>query len=171
MVNQNRPLGGLHGGQNFPVQHPGPYVGHGLGGTPGQLPGQYAQLPGQYTQLPGQYVQPPGTYAQAPGQYYGILESPFGQQPPPTDPPLYGPPRYNEIQPSVPIKSRESMKSEKDKDRLSQMNLLLVGIGSIVLVLAAIIGAFVFIKKRIKRRTESNVYNFPSKSNYRNKPV
>ena len=157
MVNQNRPLGGLHGGQNFPVQHPGPYVGHGLGGIPGQLPGQYAQ--------------PPGPYAQAPGQYYGILESPFRQQPPPTDPPLYGPPRYNEIQPSVPIKSRESVKSEKDKDRLSQMNLLLVGVGSIVLVLAAIIGAFVCIKKRIKRRTESNVYNFPSKSNYRNKPV
>ena len=150
MVNQNIPLGGLPGGQNFPVQHPGPYFGH----VPGAIPGQ-----------------PHGPYAQPPGQYYGILESSFGQQPPPTDPPLYGPPRYNEIQPSVPIKSRESIKSEKDKNRLSQMNLLLVGVGSIVLVLAAIIGAFVCIKKRIKRRTESNVYNFPSKSNYRNKPV
>ena len=137
-----RPLGGHHSGHNFPVQVPGQYFG--------QVPGQYGPPYGQYSEFPGA------------GQ--------FGQQPPPTDPPLYGSPRYNEIQPSVPIKSRDEIKSES-KGVLSETSILLIGIGAIFVAVVAIIGAVIYIKKSIKRRTESNVYNFPSKSTYRNKPV
>ena len=137
-----RPLGGHHSGHNFPVQVPGQYFG--------QVSGQYGPPYGQYSEFPGA------------GQ--------FGQQPPPTDPPLYGSPRYNEIQPSVPIKSRDEIKSES-KGVLSDTSILLIGIGAIILAVVTIIGAVICIKKSIKRRTESNVYNFPSKSTYRNKPV
>ena len=146
-----RPLGGHHSGYNFPAQVPGQYFGQMPGLNSGGAPGHYGPPYGQYSEFPGA------------GQ--------FGQQPPPTDPPLYGSPRYNEIQPSVPIKSRDEIKSESKKGVLSETNILLIGIGAIFVAVVVIIGAVICIKKSIKRRTESNVYNFPSKSTYRNKPV
>lgn len=119
------------------------------GGAPGQFTGQYGPPHRQYSEFPGD------------GQ--------FGLQPRPTDPPFYGSPRYNELEPSVPIKSRDSIATKKEV--LSETNLLLIGIGVIIFVVFSIAGAVFCIKKSIKRRTESNVYNFPSKSTYRNKPV
>ena len=118
--------------------------------------------PGQFT---GQYGIPHGQYSEFPGA------GQFGPEPHPTDPPLYGPPRYNEIQPSVPIKSRDQIKSETKKGVLSETSILFIGIGVIVIAVLLIVGAVFCIKKSIKRRTESNVYNFPSKSTYINKPV
>ena len=123
----------------------------------------------------------PGPYLiQYPGQYHGIYPGKFdpnfgNPRPSIQPPPLYGPPVYDDSTTNIAKSGNEvnlgSSKSGFMEDLYShKLSLILFGAVTIIFIVGAIAGAIYFIKKCITRRTE-NLYKFPSKSRYTEKPL